>query len=346
MPANAGLLATHMLLAAFAGGALGAALGAIPSLSLAGFVVVLGEVTAATPGQFQGSPPATGSNALTALVGLGPALGPHVAFAGGVAATAYAARKGYLDTGFAYHEAKHVTIPLGTRADVLVVGGVFGVVGYWLTQLSVQLGLPWEPVAASVVLSGLLHRVALGYPLVGSLSTSVLDMTPYTEGERRMGADGTEPDSMAGRFVVEPWLPGHYEWSTTALLGVVVGFFAGFVAVETGSVYLPFGLAVASLAFLAADIGRVPVTHHMALPAAVAALGLPSAGPAVGLGLAGLFGLFGAIVGELAQRVLYAHGDTHLDPSFVSILVTSVLIAVLDVTGVFTQSVVPTAGLG
>jgi hypothetical protein len=283
---------------------------------------------------------------LTALVGLGPALGPHVAVAGGAAATAYAARKGYLDTDFEYHEAKHVTVPLGSRPDVLVVGGVFGVVGYWLTQLSVRLGIPWEPVAASVVLSGLLHRLALGYPLVGHLSTNLLDMTPYEADDRRPSAGGSGVESGSGRLVVEPWQPDHYRWPSVGLLGVVVGLFSGFLAVLTGSPYLPFGLALATLAFAAAGLDGVPVTHHAALPASVAALAMPSVGTAVALGVAAVFGLLGGLVGEVAQRLLYAHADTHLDPSFVSILVTSVLIAALEMAGVFTQSVVPTAGLG
>jgi len=346
MPADAGLLAVQMLLAAFAGGALGAALGAVPTLSLAGLFVVLGEVTPGETGPLQGSPTAAGENPLTALVGLGPALGPHVAFAGGVAATAYAARKGYLDTDFEYHEAKHVTLPLGSRPDVLVVGGVFGVVGYWLTQLSLRLGAPWEPVAASVVLSGLLHRLTLGYPLVGHLSTSLFDMSPYETGERRLPADGSGGESTSGRLVVEPWQPAHYQWPSVGLLGVVVGLFSGYLAVETGSPYLAFGLALATLAFAAAGVDGVPVTHHVALPAGVAALALPSVGPAVALVVAAVFGLLGGLVGEFAQRLLYAHADTHLAPSFVSIFVTSVLIAALDVAGVFTQSVVPTAGLG
>ena len=348
MPADAGLLAVQSLLAAFAGGALGAALGAVPTLSLAGLFVVLGEVTPGEVGPLRGAPAAAGENPLTALVGLGPTLGPHVAFAGGAAAAAYAARKGYLDTDFPYHEAKHVTIGLGSRPDVLIVGGVFGVVGYWLTQLSLRLGVPWEPVAASVVLSGLLHRLALGYPLVGHLSTGLFDMTPYEAGERRLSADGTgdRSESVSGRLVVEPWQPAHYRWPSVATLGVVVGLFAGFLAVETGSPYLAFGVSLASLAFLAAGVDAVPVTHHVTLPAGVAALALPSLGPAVALVVAGVFGLVGALVGELAQRLLYAHADTHLDPGFASVVVTSVLIAVLDVAGLFTQSVVPTAGLG
>ncbi|MFB6150697.1 MAG: hypothetical protein ABEJ40_02715 [Haloarculaceae archaeon] len=368
MPADAGLLAVEMLLAAFAGGALGGALGPLPSLSLAGVVVALGELSSPGPGSGAGTGAGGAANGgigrladagsgagidvglvsqrLTALVGLGPALGPHVAFAGGVAAAAYAGRKGYLDDGSEYHRAKQVATGLGSRPDVLVVGGAFGVVGYWLAQLSIRLNLPWEPVAASVVLSGFLHRIVFGYPLVGSPAGGLLDMTPYEEGERRMRTDGSDADgSLAGRYLVEPWLPAHYGWANVTLLGLVVGVFGGFLALATGSYYFAFGLAAATLAFACAGVDRFPVTHHMALPASIAALALPEVGVAVAILAAGAFGVVAGLVGEVSQRVLYAHADTHLDPSFVSILVTSLLIAALDVAGVLSQSAIPTAGL-
>lgn len=349
MPADAGLLAAGTILAALAGGALGAAFGPLRSLGLAGLAIVVGEAATigSAAGESSSSLAATvGGDGVTALVGLGPALGPHVAFAGGVAAAAYAARKGYLDDDSGYHPAKRISVALGSNPDVLAVGAAFGVVGYWLTQLSVQFDAPWDPIAASVVISALLHRVVFGYPVFGSLGSGLLDMSPYESGERRMAADGTDDaDSLTGRYVVEPWQPAHYDWANVTGLGLVVGLFGGFVGVATGSYYLAFGLALASLLFVGTDTGNVPVVYHMALPASIAALALPDAGVAVAVVAGGLFGVVGGLVGEFVQRVLYAHADTHLDPAFGSILVTSVLIAALDAAGLFTQSAVPTAGL-
>ena len=46
------------------------------------------------------------------------------------------------------------------------------------------------------------------------------------------------------------------------------------------------------------------------------------------------FGLVGAIVGELSQRVFYAHAETHLGPPAASIAVTSFLIDVLAMVSV------------
>lgn len=97
-------------LAAFAGGVLGASMGALPSFVLCGFVVVAGEAanlagrSAALTGGL-GDPATTGAVGITANVGLGVVLGPHVAFGGGAAAAAYGARKGYLETNFDYHPA-------------------------------------------------------------------------------------------------------------------------------------------------------------------------------------------------------------------------------------------------
>ena len=364
-----------LLFVAFAGGTFGAALGAYPAFALSGFVVVVGEATRVTGGASSASPLdplAVGATGVTATVGLGPALGPHVAFGGGAAAAAYAARKGYLDTGFDYYEAKNVTRSLGARADVLAVGGAFGVLGLVLAALSAGSlgaagdlpwpGLPWDPVWVSVLLSAFLHRLAFGYPLVGNVRGDVLDMTPYERGERRRpvadtgdaptpGAVGPEADA-AGRYVVEPWLPHQSRWGGVALLGAAVGVFGAFVAYATGSALLAFGIAAASTLLPCLGMDRAPVTHHMALPAGVLVVGMAGGAtdPSAVAGtlslpvavLAGaLAGAFAGVVGELAQRALYAHADTHLDPPAASIVVTSLLLGLLDLLGLIAQNVVP-----
>ena len=97
---------------------------------------------------------------------------------------------------------------------------------------------------------------------------------------------------------------------------------------------------------------RAPVTHHMALPAGVLVVGLaggatdPSAiADALALPVAVLAGAVAGsvagVVGELAQRVLYAHADTHFDPPAASIVVTTLLVGLLDVLGVVSQNLIP-----
>jgi formate hydrogenlyase subunit 3/multisubunit Na+/H+ antiporter MnhD subunit len=51
------------------------------------------------------------------------------------------------------------------------------------------------------------------------------------------------------------------------------------------------------------------------------------------------FGVAGALSGEALQRIFYAHAETHLDPPAASIVVTSLLIAVMSMAGLFPSSV-------
>lgn len=334
-----GTLSIELLLAGLAGGILGAAIGGLPALSLAGFAIVAGESLRLGGEEVAGeSPAALEAVGVTGVVGFGPVLGPHVAFAGAVAAAAYAGRTEMFDTGFRYHQAKQIAKPLGSRPDVLLVGGAFGLLGVLVAQVSSGAGVPVDPVMFAVVISGFAHRIAFGYPLVGRPRDGWFDMSPFERGERwERQADAA---GRHGRHVVEPWLPAQYEWSNVGVLGTGVGIGAGFIAIETGSVFLPFGIAAASLAFLALGLYEFPVTHHMALPAGIVALAV-DADPLVAMVVAGVFGVIGGLAGEAAQRILYAHGDTHLDPPAVSIVLTSLLIGLLVAAGVFDAGSVP-----
>lgn len=346
-------ITVELLLAGLAGGMLGAAVGGLPAFSLAGLLITVGEIARVT-GPDAGTGPAAepfGVDAaaievtgLAGALGFGPLFGPHVAFAGGVAAAAYVGRRETFDTTFRYHQAKNVTKPLGSAPDVLLVGGAFGVVGVLIARLAATGGVPVDPVALAIVLSALLHRLAFGYPLVGrvrGLGRSVLDMTPFEEDERRGELTGETAEGIAGRQVVEVWQPDHYEWPNVALLGVAVGLASGYIALVSGSAILAFGIAAASLAFICLGRYSFPVVYHVALPAGIAALAVDAGEPVVALGVAAVFGLTASVIGELAQRTLYAHADTHLDPPAVAILVTSLLLTFAATAGVFESEFVP-----
>jgi hypothetical protein len=80
----------------------------------------------------------------------------------------------------------------------------------------------------------------------------------------------------------------------------------------------------------------------MVLPASIAVLGL--AGdfePILALVAGSVFGVLGALAAELAQRTLYAHADTHLDPPAVSIVLTSLVLVVLAAVDVVDPAAVP-----
>lgn len=349
-----GPFVVEFLIAAFAGGIIGAALGGLPAFTLAGIVIVVGEaativgrsVAAETEAVDQSLPMvATG---LTGSIGLGPLLGPHVAFAGGVAAAAYAADRGYLADDTEYHPAKSIDLALGSEPDVLLVGGVFGIFGYLVATISGSvLRLPLDPVALAIVVSGFTHRAAFGYDLVGDPSNGWLDMSPYYEREPRPGSD---------RPAVEPFLPYQSAWVNNLLLGLGVGLFSGYIAYRTASPFLAFGLSITTFAFVIIGNRDPPITLHMALPASIAALALVPAEydlaemtPAVvgaevpflaALLLAGVFGAIGGVSGEFFARTLYAHGDTHLDPPAAAITFTTLLVGVLVLVGVLPNNVV------
>lgn len=347
-----------LILAAFAGGAFGAALGALPAFIFTGFMVIAGEAANIAGGEAEpaANPEALAALAITDSIGFGPVFGPHIAFAGGAAATAYAAKKGYMDTGFDYHEGKNILYAFGTHnKDVLVVGGLFGILGLLIAEGSGIVGAPWDPIAFAVVISAFAHRAAFGYDLVGkSGGKNALDMQPFVNEEIRMAegaaeADGgtetdggVEPGASEQRLVTEPWLPHQYEWDGVALLGFVVGILGAFIALETGSPFLAFGISAASLVFLNCGVEKIPVTHHISLPASTAALAaFATFGGNVFLALliGSVFGLVSALFGELFQRLIYAHGDTHVDPPAAAIVFGTMLVALCALVGIFDTAV-------
>ncbi|MFC7175880.1 hypothetical protein [Halosegnis marinus] len=330
MPTAALADALALAVVAFAGGAFGAALGALPSFTFCGFLVVAGETYKLAGRNIADG--AVESVGFVDALAFGPLFGPHVAFGGGAAAAAYLATRDEMPVeGFAYAPAKRVTTGLGTRPDALAVGGAFGVLGHLVATGSAALSLPYDPVAMGVVVSALAHRAVFGYALVGARD-GLFDMN-------RPGA--------------EPWLPYMTRWPNVVAVGLAGGALGGYVAHRTGSVFLAFGLSVAILVFVNAGVARIPVTHHITLPASTAVLAaipgpLSSLSPAdiaatmplwEAVALGAVFGLLGAVFGELSQRVLYAHADTHLDPPAASIVVTSFVVAMLALAGVLPGSV-------
>ena len=329
-----------LLIAGFAGGAFGASIGALPAFVVTGIFTLIGE---AAP---DGAPGITGSLAF------GPVFGPHVSFAGGVAAAAYAAKRGGMpepEDGD-YHPAKSIGYALGTRWDILAVGGAFGMLGVAIRRTSqFTLTLPIDPPAMGVIGTAIAARLVFGYPMIGKARGSTLfDMGPFESGQKRTATDGGEASADGGhsyRLATEPWLPHQYKWSGVTMLGLVAGIGGAFIGITTNSAVLAFGLSAASLLFLNLGVEKFPVTHHITLPSAfialmvttpesateasVAGLGEPAA-----LVVGGVAGIVGALLGEVVQRIFYAHSDTHFDPPAGSIIVTTLSLGLLALAGV------------
>lgn len=285
------------VLAAFGGGCVGAAVGALPAFIFTGLLVLAGVAITA----------AGGGPDFLAQVAFGPVFGPHTAFAGGAAATAYAARRGKLENG------RDITVGLmGLDApDVLLVGGGFGIFGYLLNALCLGSGLgPWtDTIALSVFLSGVTARLVFG-------STGLFG---------KVAPDGRRfrPDLHAN------WLPFQQRFPQVVVIGAGFGLVSAFTGLALGpgrgGEAAGFGIAAALILFL--QMGRkTPVMHHIALPAASAAI-------LTGSVLAGaVAGVVGGLLGELLARAFLIHGDTHVDPPAGAIAAAITLVRLLQLS--------------
>jgi len=284
------------LLAAFGGGMWGASIGAVPAFIFTGILAIVGGVAALT--------------GHTEMIGVafGPVFGPHVSFGGGVAAAAFAGSRGFLDTG------RDIGTPLMglKRVDVLFVGGAFGSLGYLINAgLALAGAGNWtDTIALTVILTAMLTRLVFG-------RTSLFG-TVESPGRR------FRPDDSA------KWVAWQQDLSHVLSIGLAVGLMAAFLAsgsgLRAGSDALAFGIATTVLIFMV--LGRsVPVTHHIALPAALGVLH--------GAGFIGgaACGVAGALLGEAASRVFLIHGDTHIDPPAAGIAGVVLVLKVATVLG-------------
>ncbi len=286
------------LLAAFGGGVFAAGVGALQAFIFTGFAVIAGAAMAG----------AGGGDAMLAQVAFGPFLGPHISFAGGVAATAYAARRGLMPNG------RDIGVALMglNRPDVLLIGGLFGVVGYLVERGLAGLGWgSWtDTIAVTVVLSAILTRLAFG-------RTGLFGRVAPGGGQFRTSDEAR-------------WLAWQEAPAQVAVIGVGAGLASAYVAISLGAAgggaVVGFGIAAASLFFLHAG-GSLPVTHHIALPAALAALASGS------IVVGAVFGVIGALTGEFYSRLLLIHGDTHIDPPAAAIGTTVLFLRLAELSG-------------
>lgn len=186
-----------LLLAAFAGGLFGAAIGALPAFIFTGFAVLLGVAAGLGGSEF---------NVLAAPdepqgIAFGVDFGPHISFAGGAAAAAaFAARRGDIEDG------KNIATPLAGLGTPwpLLVGGLFGVGGLVVQQLLVGLlgtvtaVTATDTIAVTVVISAIVARLAFGRTgLFGNLPPG--QRTRPVQARRRAGLVGIPGRLLAGQ---------------------------------------------------------------------------------------------------------------------------------------------------
>lgn len=283
------------LVAAFGGGVMGAYIGAVPAFVMTGvFALVGGAITAAG---------GDGSVIINSLA-FGSFLGPHIAFAGGVAAAAYAGKQKKLSSG------ADVTSCLNGLAapDVLLVGGVFGIIGYVIKGLieMTPLGPLTDLPGITVFISGVIVRFLFG-------STGFTGK--YTGSEpRKWFSTGTG-------LVYNIVLGGG--------VGIAVSYVAATIADNEAALgifpIICFGFSAITLLFACAGMA-CPATHHISLPAGLAAVvGISAWGPA-GAWLGVLFAILASLFGDLVGNSINSHCDSHIDPPATTIFLFTIII--------------------
>lgn len=287
------------LIAAFGGGILGAYMGALPAFILTGVVAIAGSVDAM----------AGGADISTQYIAFGSYLGPHIAFAGGVAAAAYAGRTKKLASGM------DILSSLNGLSDpmTLCVGGIFGVIGFLIHYvIGSVLHLNTDLPGMTVIISGVAARLVFGKSGILGFHNNDVKREFFTPGK------GFACNILVGLG-----------------LGTAIGFvyqslvYAGVDSAVTGSFPLVcFGISAASLIFTQTGFST-PATHHIALIAALASVA--SGNPLMGT----IFGILTALFADFIGKTFNSNCDTHIDPPAFTIFIFTFIINVIFGSGFF-----------
>lgn len=265
-----------LILAAFGGGVFGALIGALPAFIMTGFLVIAGLMVPA------GGPDVVGQIAFGAFAG------PHIAFAGGVAAAAFAKKINVLKAG------EDICTPLNkfNNPYILLVGGLFGIFGYVVNYYYGQFFTPGhDTVALTVFTSGVVVRLVFG-------TTGIIGRT---------------------KDVTRKFLPNPTEALYLVVMGLGLGLLSSYFAIEMGMVVLGFGISAATLLFTQCGFA-VPGTHHVTLVGAVAAAATGS------IYVGALFAILSALLGDVIGRVFNTEGDSHIDPPAGAIFILTAVV--------------------
>ncbi|WP_455542169.1 hypothetical protein [Intestinibacter sp.] len=293
------------LIAAFGGGAFGAALGALPAFIMTGFMALVGTGIAI----------AGGADVLVSGLAFGSFFGPHISFAGGVAAVAYAARKSQAQIALNNGETEgiqviggaDITYGLNGTGDpgVILMGGLFGILGFLIQYLYANvLSLQTDTVAMTVATLGIVTRLVIG----------------------RTG--------LIGKYECE--CPRKYmETGKGLLFNIIIGLVVGIVVCYVGAFLLDSGVTIQALGsypamcfgisaitLIFAQYGTtIPTTHHISLPAANAFV-LSGGNPIVGV----IVAIVCSLLGDFFVKTVNSYCDSHIDPPACTIFIMTFII--------------------
>ena len=282
------------LVAAFGGGIFGAALGALPVFILTG-VLAIGGGLLGMAGVAEYS---------IGHIAFGAFLGPHITFAGGVAAAAFAANKRQVMSNGA-----DITTPLYSTGyyGALIVGGIFGVLGAILVYVyGTVLKIPTDLPGLTVFTLAIITRLTLG-------SSGFYGVCPI---------DAKRPWFTGGTGMVNHIVLGIGIGSVVC--GVAQSMLDAGLAKEALGMYpiVCFGISAVSLIFAQTGFA-VPASHHITLPCAIAFV--LTGNLVIGIAVAIINTLFGDFIG----KTFNSYCDTHIDPPATTICISVLIINLL-----------------
>ncbi len=303
-----------ILIAAFGGGVLAAFFGGLQAFVFTGLTVL----AAIMGGDF--GAPAIG------IVSFGAWFGPHISFAGAVAGAAFAMTRNHIENG------QDIVTPLVKFGDpmVLIVSGIFGMVGYLIQYI-------YGPLLGPILFGGILGDGAAGW-------TDTVAFTVMTSGiivRLVFGKTGLTGKTPAGEK--REWVATGSRLGFVLTYGASIGILIGGVAATLGTLGLVDGVAEAAylfsmtpvIGFAVAAISLIFITcghyfegwHHIVLPAGSTAVLVFTAtlNPFAAIIGAAITGMFTAFVGEWAAKTFNSHCDTHIDPPAVTIFITQTI---------------------
>lgn len=293
-----------MLIISFAGGVFGTFIGGTTAFIFTGLIALLGIGVAVI----------TGETMILDNIAFGPFFGPHIAFAGAAAGAAFAGkmsrtkvrdyeRKMHLPEDDLVQgpgikpdliEGQDTLVPLykTQSPEVLIVGGVFGVLGYLIQHLYGQiLQIPIDTVALTVATICIICRFLFG----------------------ESGLTGKYPEGVK-RFDLKP-----KNILFTLIWGYSLGILVSYVSIMLNVNNLGFAISAISLIFFYFGL-EFSSTHHVSMIAGFAALAFNN------IWIAALFAMAAAVTGEYVGRLVNSHVDTHVDREAITISFWSFLI--------------------
>lgn len=294
------------LIAAFGGGVFGASIGALPGFILTGVVAIIGGIASVA---------APGADYVTYMA-FGSFLGPHVCFAGGVAAAAYAKKIGATENG-----ADIATSCNGYgNPSILAVGGVFGVIGYIIAAV------------VAFVFGGLIPNVFTDNPGMTVFISGCIARLAF--GKRGLLSDASvrAPLSKGGALGNMLIMSIAYSLVVSGVYVVLAGSVEDVAILGSYHVVI-FGLAAVSLVF--AEIGQ-PLYgwHHIGIisaEAAMAGYAMGGAGMAMILGL--VMGLVAGILQDFETCFMNSDVDSHIDGPAFAIFISTIIISIIKIAG-------------